>query len=388
MDHAGLIYLDNAATTFPKPKAVNEAVWDCLTRWCGNAGRSSHALAMAAAERTYDCRCLAAQLFGVSEAERVFFTLNTTHGLNTVIKGLLRPGDHVLISDLEHNAVYRPIYKLAAEGRITYDIFRSMTGDPRQNATRICAGIARLLRPNTRLLVCTHASNICSATLPIRQIGAFCHRHGIFFVVDGAQSAGHEPIAVDDMQIDALCVPGHKGLYGPQGCGMVILGKKVSPQTLIEGGNGVDSLAGEMSGDTPERYEAGTLPLPAIAGLYEGMRAISSVGIKAIAEHERTLCRAARTLLLQIPTVELYAPDYEGTTLLFHLQHMPSDAVGNCLNEYGICVRSGYHCAPLAHRTLRTPEDGAVRISFGMYNRMSEVEALASALKKLAKNSL
>jgi len=379
-----MIYFDHAATTFPKPMAVRDAVWSCLTQWGGNPGRGSHRLAMVAAEKIYDCRRVAADFFGAADAERVCFTLNTTHGLNTVIKGLLRPGDHVLISDLEHNAVYRPIYKLAKEGRITYDIFRSMTGDPLRNDTRICAGIARLLRPNTRMVICTQTSNICSATLPIRRIGAFCRRHGILFAVDGAQSAGHEPISVDEMQIDALCVPGHKGLYGPQGCGMVILGKDITLDTLTEGGNGVDSLAGDMTVDLPERYEAGTLPTPAIAGLCEGIRAVSALGLDTVTQHERTLYRTARTLLSEIPAVELYVPEYEGSTLLFNVRGMSAEEVGNRLNEQGFCVRSGYHCAPLAHRTLKTPEGGAVRVSFGMYNRLSEVELLGYAVREIA----
>ena len=185
-----------------------------MTSYGGNPGRGSHTLSLAAAEKIYECRSLAAELFGVDDPARVFFTLNTTHGLNTVIKGWLHPGDHVLISNLEHNAVYRPIWRLAEEKKITFGVFDSMAMCQQRSAEEICTGIYCKLRANTRMIVTTHASNICSLKMPLREIGALCRENCLRFVVDGAQSAGHEPIAVDEMGIDALCVPGHKGLYG------------------------------------------------------------------------------------------------------------------------------------------------------------------------------
>ena len=331
---------------------------------------------------------MAAELFGVAEPERVFFTLNTTHALNTVLKGLLKQGDHALCSDLEHNAVYRPLYKMAQEGRVTFDLFPAMVGNPNRSATRICAGIARRKRPNTRLVVCTHGSNICSATMPIREIGSFCHRHGLLLVVDAAQTAGHEEIRVDEMQIDALCVPGHKGLYGPQGCGMVLLGKGVTLETLTEGGNGVLSLEGGMPEFSPERYEAGTLPTPAIMGLAEGLRSIRTVGTEEILVHEKSLYRLAREQLGNLSGVELYAPADEGAILLFNVKGASADTVGHLLDEAGFCVRSGYHCSALGHRSLGTPEGGAVRVSFGMYNRASEVEALSHAVERICREGV
>lgn len=378
-----MIYLDNAATSFPKPREVIEEVRRAMTRYGGNPGRGSHEPARQAAEKVFACRSLAAELFGVEDPARVFFTMNTTHGLNTVIKGTLRKGDHVLISDLEHNAVWRPIHRLAVEGKITYDIFPTLTGEARQNPTRICAAIARLCRPETRMLIATAASNLCSATLPIAEIGAFCHRHGIFFVVDGAQAAGHIPIAVDSLALDALCVPGHKGLLGPTGCGMVILGQDFLPEPLTEGGNGVDSLEGDMSETLPERYEAGTLPVAAIAGLCEGLRWISHTGIEAIAEYERSLYRRAREIVGNISGYDIYAPDYEGATLLFNRRGMPSEHLAAALNEKGICTRAGYHCSALGHRTLGTPEGGAVRVSVGPFNTLSQIEALGLALREI-----
>ncbi len=359
-----------------------------MSDYGGNAGRGSHALAMAAAEKIYECRTLLARHFGVSDPARVIFTLNTTTALNTVLKGFLRQGDHVLISDLEHNSVLRPLSKMRVEGKITFSEFPSMVGDPRRTTERILAGIACSLTPKTRMLVTTHASNLCSVSMPIREMGAFCQRNGILFVVDGAQSAGHETILVDEMKIDALCIPAHKGLLGPQGCGVILLGKHVSPEelgTLVEGGNGMASLERAMPFVFPERYEAGTLPTPAIAGLSEGIKIIERLGIDAIAEHERTLFRRAREVLTDIEGVKLYAPEYEGAVLLFNLDGIPADRVGRQLAEQGICVRSGYHCSALGHKTLGTPDGGAVRASFGIYNELSEVERFAYALQEIAR---
>ncbi len=376
-----MIYLDNAATSYPKPPEVYSEVVRSLIQYGGNAGRGAHKLSLAAAEKIYECRALGAELFGVGEPERVFFTLNTTHGLNTVIKGMLRRGDHVLISDIEHNAVYRPVYKLASEGMISYDIFSSMAGDPRRSPEGICMDIARKMRRNTRLIICNHHSNICSLTMPIAKIAELCRKSGVRLVVDGAQSAGRERISVDSMGIDALCVPAHKGLYGPQGCGMVLLGKGIILKTLTEGGNGVNSMEGDMPDFSPERYEAGTLPTPAIAGLSEGLRFVRSVGEETIAKREKELYRQGIELLGSLKRVRLYLPEYDGGTILFGVDGLSADKVGNMLNGKGICVRSGYHCSALAHRTLGTPEGGAVRASFGVFNDSSDVLRLYEELK-------
>ncbi len=378
-----MIYLDNAATSFPKPRAVIDEVRRCMTQYGGNPGRSGHRLSIAAAEKIFECRTLAAALLGVDDPARIFFTMNTTQGLNTVIKGLLRQGDHVLISDLEHNAVYRPIVKLAEEGKITYDVFSTMVGEVHRSAYAICGNIARLCRPETRMVIATCASNICSATLPIAEIAAFCHRCGILFVADGAQAAGHMPLCTDHWAIDALCLPGHKGMLGPQGCGLAVLGKEILPDTLFEGGNGVDSLSGLMPMDSPERFEAGTLPTPAIAGLCEGIRWVSERGVESIEAHEKQLYCRLRERLGNMRGVTLYAPMYEGATLLFCLGDLPSERVAAMLNERGFCTRGGYHCSALGHKTLGTPEGGAVRVSFGAQNTVCEVDALADTIHRI-----
>ena len=378
-----MIYFDNAATSFPKPRRVAEEQLRCMQIYGGNPGRGSHALALAAAEKIYECRELLASLFGCPNPENVIFTMNATMALNTAIKGLVRRGDHVLISDMEHNAVFRPIYKLAREGVITYDVFDTFPTVPTRTAEMICASVLEKLRPNTRMLICAHASNICSATLPLREIGTLCRKKGILFLVDAAQSAGHLPIDMQEMQIDALCLPGHKGLWGPQGCGALLLGEGIVADTLLEGGSGYNSLEGNMPEDAPERYEAGTLPTPAIAGLSEGVKEIKRLGIANIHSHISALTARLAERLDDLPRVTLYTPHHKGGVLLFSLQDLSADRVGAFLNERGFCVRTGFHCAALAHATLATPPSGAVRVSPSLFNTLVQIDALADTLKEL-----
>lgn len=383
-----MIYFDNAATTFPKPASVSAEVERCIRSWCGNPGRGAHALSRAAAEKIYECREEAASFFGLDAPENVIFTVNTTTALNMAIKGLLRRGDHVLISDMEHNSVFRPIDRLAREGQISYDIFPTLCNEEKiPTASDICREIECRLRKNTRAVICTHASNICSAALPLSEIGDFCHTHGILLVVDGAQSAGILPLDMARMHIDVLCVPGHKALFGIQGSGMMLLAPGITLDTLIEGGNGVNSLDAEMPEVSPERYESGTLPTPAIAGLCEGIRFVRHVGVEAIEAHEQKLYRRLRELLENTRGVKVYAPQFVGSTLLFTVDEMPSDAVGRALDARGICVRCGFHCSALGHRTLATPESGAVRVSFSFFNRPAEVEAFHRVLCEIQREA-
>ncbi len=383
-----LVYLDHAATSHPKPPTVLTAVIDCMKYRGGNPGRGSHKLAMEAAGEIYACRETAAGMLG-AEPQRVIFTLNTTHALNLAIKGLVGRGKkesggfHVLCSDMEHNAVYRPLYRLAAEGIIDLDTFETFPAAPVRTEDMILRSVSAKMRPDTRLVVCAHASNICSAVLPIQRIGALCRRRGIALVVDAAQSAGAYELDVDGMGITALCLPGHKGLLGPQGTGMLILGRDVTLDTLMEGGNGVDSLRGEMSEEAPERYEAGTLQTPAIAGLRAGMEFVESVGIEAIREHERRLGAKLRDGLLEIPKVTVYAPHREGGVVLFSVAGYASEEVGRILSDEGICVRAGFHCSALGHRTLGTPTGGAVRGSLGWNSREKDVEAVLRVVRRL-----
>ena len=379
------IYLDNAATTFPKPAEVMRRVEVCLKELGGNPGRGSHGMALAAAEEVYRCRREAAELFGTSHPERGIFTMNATQALNIAIKGLVRPGDHVLCSDMEHNAVWRPLCRLAEAGVIEFDVFDTLPDAPMRTEDRILSSITARLTPKTSLIVCAHASNICSATLPLEAIGRLCRRRGIRLIVDASQSAGAYPIDMERMGIDALCMPGHKGLYGPQGCGLLLLGEGITPATLMEGGNGVDSLRCGMGESLPERYEPGTLPTPALSGLHAGMAFVRQTGIEAIRAHETALCEQAKAGLMSIPGVTVYAPQHRGGILLFSVNGHASEDVGTYLDSQGICVRPGFHCTALGHRTLGTPSGGAVRASFGYFNTERDVEALVRAMRGMAK---
>ena len=376
------VYLDNAATSYPKPASVTAAIVDCMRKSGGNPGRGSHRLALAAAQEIYACREAAARMFG-ADATQVIFTLNTTHALNLAIKGVMGRGGHALCSDMEHNSVYRPLYRLAREGIAEFDVFSTFPNAPRRTEDMVLSSLISKLRPDTRLVICSHASNICSATLPIARIGSLCRRLGILFAVDAAQSAGAIPIDMERMNIDILCLPGHKGLMGPQGTGMLILRGGITLDTLTEGGNGMDSLRGEMSEDAPERYEAGTLQTPAIAGLRAGLAYVNSVGVEAIGEHERRLGLRLRDGLMTLPKVKVYAPHHEGSVVLFSVDGYPSDEVGRILDGAGICVRTGFHCSALGHRTLGTPDDGAVRASLGWWSKERDVEAVLKVVKGL-----
>ena len=377
-----IIYLDNAATTFPKPESVIMETVECMKSYCGNPGRGSHYIALRSAEKVFEAREAIASLFG-GEPERVIFTLNTTYALNTAIKGVMSGGGHMLISNMEHNSVLRPVARLAKDNVIRYDIFKAYERGRMLTAKDIIDSIISKLRPSTRLITCIQSSNICSYSLPIREIGEFCRRHGLLFCVDAAQSAGHIPIDMEKDCIDLLCLPAHKGLYSPQGLGILILGERVGKiSTLAEGGNGVNSLELSMGDLAPERYEAGTLCTPAIVGLCEGIRFVKSLGIETIADRERSLWRVAYDRLSSVEDIEIY--DYTpGSVLLFNVKDIPSDALGRELTRHGLCLRTGYHCAPLAHRALGTPEGGAVRVGLGIFNTESDIDKLALTLRNI-----
>ncbi len=375
------VYLDNAATSFPKPEEVNSAAYECMQKYCGNAGRGSHRLAMASAEKIFECRALLSDTFGC-EPERAVFTLNTTYALNMAIKGVMSDGGHMLISNMEHNSVLRPASSLSDSGKAQYSIFKVWDGGPMSKES-IMAELDSLVRPETRLIVCTHASNICSYTLPIAEIGAYCKSRKIRFCVDAAQSAGHLPINMEEMNIDILCMPSHKGLYGPQGCGVMLLGKDIDIETLIEGGNGVNSLDRNMGDLPPEKYEAGTLSTPSIAGLCEGIRAVNKQGAENISLHQKQLWMRAYEKLSKLQRVKIYASSHQGSILLFNIDGIRADEVGERLGEAGICVRAGFHCCPLGHAALGTGDGGAVRVSFGIFNTERDVDILCDEIKKI-----
>ena len=380
-----MIYLDNAATSFPKPPEVVAEITRCMTEYCGNPGRGSHKLALAAAEKIYDCRVSLCDLFSADAPENVVFTQNATHALNIAILSLAREGTHFICSDCEHNSVRRPLEYLARERGCTYSLFDSHVNDPYRSPQRICRSIASLIRPETVAVISTACPNICSARMPLEEIGALCRRAGIHFIVDGAQGAGHFEINMERSGISALALPGHKGLLGPQGSGALILSKNFPANPLTFGGSGTASLDAEMPAELPERLEAGTLSTPSIVGLEAGIKALKAIGIEKIAVHETMLFHKALRLLSEIRGVTVYAPRHSGSVLSFNIEGIPSDRVANLLSERDICVRGGFHCNPLAHKVLGSDRHGSVRASFSPFNTADDVYALADAVRTVAR---
>ncbi len=374
-----MIYLDNAATTFPKPPCVYNEIKKCITQYCGNPGRSGHTLSLKAAEKIYECRETLASFFGSSHPENVVFTFNTTYALNLAIKALYIKGTHVLISNMEHNSVFRPVHKLSEEGEINYSIFNVMQSDK-----DIIEELENRVRYNTKMLIMTHASNICGKVFPIEKIGAFCKKHSITFIVDAAQSAGICKINIEKFKIDALCVPGHKGLYGPQGIGFVVFGDTALRNTVIEGGNGTNSLSPNMGTELPEALEAGTLSTPLIAALNSSVKWISDFGIDNANNHEKRLAALLYDRLYSLPDSILYGPERQETGIVLYANASRSlQQIYYELNKNNICTRDGFHCAPLAHKTLGTPKNGAIRFSFSIFNTLKHVEETYRIIKTI-----
>jgi cysteine desulfurase family protein len=377
-----MIYLDNAATTYPKPNSVRNAVALALRKYGANPGRAGHSMSMSAAEEIYRCRTAAADFFHAPGPECVAFTLNCTHALNYVLKGLLKPGDHVVTSCIEHNAVSRPLYALSLAG---VEVTQAQVYPGDNDAT--VDSFRKSIRANTSLIVCTHASNVWGFRLPVERIAALCHEYRIPIAVDCAQSAGVLPIDMQDSGIDYLCIAGHKGLYGPMGTGMLITANGGELATLVEGGTGTNSAEVQQPEAMPERMESGTQNMPGIAGLRAGIEFVRSRGTKRIFEHEISLVRYLYRRLARMKNIRLYTdepdPLYFAPVLSFNVGDLPSEIVGRKLNEHGIAVRAGLHCAPAAHRFCGTLEQGAVRVCPSVFTRRGEMDRLVQVLASI-----
>ncbi len=371
-----MIYFDNAATSYHKPQGLIPLLEDYLAHAAGNPGRSGHRLSLTASEAIYKTREAVATFIGAASPENIIFTQNATHALNTIIRARCKAGDHVLISDIEHNSVFRPIWRLSEDGIITYSVF-SHHGD-------ICNNIKSAVTPATRMLICTHVSNVCGFEMPLQDIIKLCQERKIYTVVDASQSIGHQRVNVCDIDCDALCAPGHKGLLGLQGSGFLYVKGKHGLRDVFQGGSGADSLSPAMPDYLPDRFEAGTLPTPAILSMGLGIQYINEKGIDHIRHHEIKLSRLMHRHIDTIPNATLYSLPQSGI-VAFNLAGKTSDEVADALNERGICVRGGYHCAPLAHKSLGTLDRGIVRLSIGAFNSMGEVEVAAYHIKQISK---
>ena len=381
------IYLDNASTTFPKAPNVANAMSDYLTNYGININRGSYALAYDVEDIIYTTRQRLNTLFNGHDPSHVTFTQNVTMSLNMVIKGLLKAGDHILVSSMEHNAVMRPLTQQLDKG-ITFDIIPcDVTGSIQLES------IETLIRPNTVAMIINHASNVCGTVQPIESIGAICKAHNLHFILDAAQTAGVIPIDVKACHINALCFTGHKGLLGPQGIGGIILTKEIA-QTLtplIAGGTGSFSHLETIPTHMPDAFEAGTLNLPGIIGLNEGLSYIESVGMKNIHNHELTLTKTFLEGLRSITGINIIGKqDIQDRTAVVSITidgMDPASIAYELESTYHIMTRVGLHCAPRAHQTLGTYPEGTVRFSFGYANTLEEVDMALSALHTILKNT-
>ena len=376
-----MIYFDNAATTIRKPLCVVQAMTEAMCT-LGNSGRGTHDSALSASRIIYDTRAALAELFDAESPDRIAFTANSTHALNIAIKGVLRPGDHVITTSLEHNSVLRPLYELEDQGV-------QLTILPADAMGNICyEDFEKEIRSNTRAIVTTHGANLTGNLLDVYRIGAVARKHDLIYIVDASQTAGVFPIDVQNMHIDILCFTGHKGLLGPQGIGGIYVRDGVEIRPLLSGGSGVQTYLRKHPPQMPTALEAGTLNGHGIAGLGAAVRYLRQTGLDTIRQKEQELMWAFYNQVRQIPGITVYG-DFSTTNrcaiVSLNVRDYDSGEVSDALYaEYGIATRPGAHCAPLMHKALGSVEQGAVRFSFSHYNTMEEVKIAVSALQELA----
>ena len=376
-----MIYFDNAATTINKPPQVAQAVVNALN-CAGNPGRGIHGAALDASRTVFETRQRLAQLFNAESPSCIAFTANSTQALNTAIKGVLKAGDHVISTQLEHNSVLRPLYEMENTG-----VELTLIASNKQGNID-CRDIESSIRPNTRAIVCTHASNLTGNVMDIETIGSIAKKHGLIFVVDASQTAGVIDIDVQKMNIDILCFTGHKSLLGPQGTGGMCVRQKLQVKPLLTGGSGVQSHSKTHPVQMPTALEAGTLNTHGIAGLGAAVKYLQNEGIENIRLKEQQLMAAFYTGIKDIDGVTIYG-DFSTTErcgiVTLNIKDYDSAAVSDVLaQQYGIATRPGAHCAPLMHKALGTMQQGAVRFSFSHYNTLEEVAAAIKAIKEIA----
>ncbi len=374
-----MIYFDNAATSGVKPQSVINSVNYALKYFSANPGRSGYKRSVEAAIRVYKTRKKIAEFFG-AEPENVAFTLNCTQSLNFILKGKLQRNDHIIVSDLEHNAVMRPLYALAQRRGVEFSI--TATEEDDESTLRNFEG---LIKGNTKMILCTHASNVTGKILPIEKLGNLCKSRGIEFAVDAAQTAGVIPINMQKMNIDYLAIASHKGLYAPMGTG-ILISRKALPFTVIEGGTGSNSIDLEQPSEMPERIESGTINLPGIFGIDAAIDFLKKHNSLNFYNNEMKLTQYIHSHLQKIdgiklytkPSVNLFAP-----VLPFNYKDANSEDVSRFLSEKGIATRAGLHCAPSAHKKLGTVSSGCVRVSVGFFNTTAEADYFINSVKKL-----
>lgn len=381
-----MIYMDNGATSYPKPPEVIEKMIEVVSGYCANPGRAGHSMAAKTAHEIYKSRLALAGLFNIDDPRRLVFTKSCTEAINMALKGILKEGDHVIASSMEHNSVIRPLRELEKKGVQT-----TFVGCAKDGSIAL-KDVAKAMRTgrstgNTKMIVMTAASNVTGTKMPLEEIGRMAVRRGMIFMVDGAQGAGHMDLDVRKNHIDILAAPGHKGLLGPQGTGVLYVRDGIEVDPLIQGGTGNRSCEEKQPKDFPEGYEAGTVNAPGIIALGTAAAVISKIGVATIEEHERRLIDRLQKGLTQIKGVHLYGPmdTYKKTAVVaMNIEGMDCEEAAAILNDrYGIAVRAGFHCSCMAHRTIGTEDTGCIRMCPGLYTAEKEIDQVVAAVREL-----
>ena len=378
-----MVYLDNAATTYPKPSAVIAKSSYAMVNFGANPGRAGHRLSLATAEAVFGARQKCADFFG-AEVENVCFAANCTLALNIAIKGVMSRNAHIITSDMEHNAVIRPINAAAREADGTFSIAETQSDDDETTEA-----FAKLITPRTKAIVCTAASNVTGKIMPYAKLGRLCSEKGICFIVDAAQGAGVLPLNLKRDNINIICAAGHKGLYGPMGTGLLITDGKYRLKTIIEGGTGSASKEIEQPEFLPDRFESGTINTPGAVALGAGVDFVRQKGIDVIRNHEWTLCKYAHDALKKQPKIVLYPSDYTkayAPLFSFNIKGKSSEETASLLSDLGFCLRGGFHCAFLAHKKLGTLETGTVRFAPSVFTTKNEVTAFIRAVDRILRS--
>jgi len=376
------IYLDNAATTYPKPERVYEAVERFMREIGGSAGRSAHSRAVETSRTVYSVRESVASIVGARDPLRMVFTKNATEAINIALRGLLSPGDHVIITSMEHNSLMRPLQEMSLQG-VEYSVALC-----RRDGTLDPAAMAEQVRSNTKMIAMTHASNVTGSIMPLADAARIAGKHGLLLLLDAAQTAGRLPLAGDADLADAIAFSGHKELFGPQGTGCLYIRKGLAIKPMICGGTGSESASITQPTELPEALESGTLNAPGIAGLGAGVSFVRDVGIDEIRRHEIELMGRMLDGLAGIKGVVSHGPDIKkriGIAALTFEGHTPPEIAEKLDSRYGIATRAGLHCSPMAHRTMGTAQTGALRVSLSYMNSAEDVDHLLTALRELLK---
>ncbi|GIM28968.1 cysteine desulfurase [Clostridium polyendosporum] len=378
------IYFDNAATTFPKPLEVIQAMTDYMTYYGGNAGRGSSSTSLKSSKIVYECRESLCDFFNFDKSENVIFTSNITSSLNILFLSIIKEGWHVITSSMEHNSVLRPLFKLEQEEKIELDVIQCS----KEGYLEI-KDFQKQIKPNTKLVVLSHASNIVGSIQPLKEIGNICKQRNIFFIIDSAQTAGSLLLDFKSLNCNALAFTGHKGLLGPQGIGGFLIDDILNNIALpvFVGGTGSLSHALYQPDYLPDKFECGTLNMPGIVGLKAGLNFINKIGISSIEEKEAILTNYLISCLSEIENVEIYGPidkKPRTSTISFNIKDMDSSELTYILdNQFKIVTRTGLHCAPLAHKTIGTYPEGTIRISLGYFNTINELDVFTNAIKEI-----